>query len=177
MRKPGATVLVVDDDRSVIASISLLLRRAGHRPEAATAPGEALDRLAAGGVDLVIQDMNFSRATTGSEGLELLERIRTDHPAVPVVLRERGHACCQKLRVVGWDKWKPYGPLRATRRAAIQHPEATRRPRSCRRSSSVTKTARWSSTPAGIAGSNGRNTAWSNSRRAPTGGGASVGSS
>ena len=86
MRESGAAVLIVDDDRSVIASISLLLKRNGHRPEAATGPEEALARLEGGGIDLVIQDMNFSRATTGKEGLELLERIRFRHPAVPVVL-------------------------------------------------------------------------------------------
>lgn len=86
MSEPGAAVLVVDDDRSVLASISLLLKRGGHRPVTATGPEEALARLAAGGVDLVVQDMNFSRATTGREGLELLERIRELHPAVPVIL-------------------------------------------------------------------------------------------
>ena len=35
-------------------------------------PGEALERLGRGDVSLVLQDMNFSRRTTGEEGLELL---------------------------------------------------------------------------------------------------------
>ena len=35
---------------------------------------------------LVIQDMNFSRQTTGEEGLALLQRIKALTPALPVIL-------------------------------------------------------------------------------------------
>ena len=35
---------------------------------------------------LVLQDMNFSRRTTGEEGLALLQRIKALTPALPVVL-------------------------------------------------------------------------------------------
>src|SRR5687767_7808549 len=35
---------------------------------------------------LVIQDMNFSRHTTGEEGLDLLARIRAEEPSMPVIL-------------------------------------------------------------------------------------------
>src|SRR5687768_18120978 len=35
---------------------------------------------------LVIQDMNFSRQTSGEEGLDLLERIRAEEPSMPVIL-------------------------------------------------------------------------------------------
>ena len=35
---------------------------------------------------LVLQDMNFSRRTSGDEGLELLRRIRETHPLLPVIL-------------------------------------------------------------------------------------------
>ena len=35
---------------------------------------------------LVIQDMNFSRRTSGEEGLALLQRIKALTPALPVVL-------------------------------------------------------------------------------------------
>ena len=37
-------------------------------------------------MSLVLQDMNFSRRTTGEEGLELLSRIKSRHPRVPVLL-------------------------------------------------------------------------------------------
>jgi DNA-binding NtrC family response regulator len=35
---------------------------------------------------LVLQDMNFSRETSGAEGLELLGRIRAEEPSLPVIL-------------------------------------------------------------------------------------------
>lgn len=79
-------VLIADDDPSVIASLELTLKQAGHTSVTASDPAEALDRLHRGDVDLVLQDMNFTRATSGEEGLALLARIRDRHPHLPVVL-------------------------------------------------------------------------------------------
>ena len=79
-------VLIVDDDPSVTASLALLLKQAGHATSAAASPDEAVRWLEAHPCDLVIQDMNFTRRTTGEEGLELLGRIRQRWPRLPVVL-------------------------------------------------------------------------------------------
>jgi DNA-binding NtrC family response regulator len=79
-------VLIVDDDPSVTASLALLLKQAGFRSRAAASPAEALEWLSAHPCDLVIQDMNFTRRTTGEEGLELLAQIRAVQPSLPVVL-------------------------------------------------------------------------------------------
>jgi DNA-binding NtrC family response regulator len=79
-------ILIVDDDPSVTASLALLLKQAGYRSHAAASPGEALAWLETHACDLVLQDMNFTRRTTGEEGLELLARIRELKPALPVVL-------------------------------------------------------------------------------------------
>ena len=79
-------ILIVDDDPSVTASLSLLLKQGGHASHAAAGPAEALAWLASHVPDLVLQDMNFSRQTTGEEGLALLGRVREAHPGVPVVL-------------------------------------------------------------------------------------------
>src|SRR5437773_2433983 len=79
-------ILLVDDDSSVTASLALLLRQAGHATRRAASPDEALRVLEAERVDLVLQDMNFSRATTGEEGLALLERVRRLDPGIPVIL-------------------------------------------------------------------------------------------
>ena len=79
-------ILVIDDDRSVTASLSLLLKQAGYSSRAAASPDEALDVLGAEPCQLVIQDMNFSRRTTGDEGLALLGAIKTAHPQLPVIL-------------------------------------------------------------------------------------------
>jgi DNA-binding NtrC family response regulator len=49
-------------------------------------PADALTWLATNRCDLVLQDMNFSRRTTGEEGMELLAQVRAAHPHLPVVL-------------------------------------------------------------------------------------------
>ncbi|HTG32544.1 MAG TPA: sigma-54 dependent transcriptional regulator [Thermoanaerobaculia bacterium] len=79
-------ILIVDDDPSVVASLGLLLKRHGHPTRAARSQEEALALLREQEFDLVLQDMNFSRATTGEEGLELLAAIRRLRPRMPVIL-------------------------------------------------------------------------------------------
>ena len=79
-------VLIVDDDPSVTASLALLLKQAGYPSQSTGSPSEALAWLEGHPCDLVIQDMNFSRRTTGEEGLDLLARIRRLRPELPVVL-------------------------------------------------------------------------------------------
>lgn len=80
-------ILIVDDDKSIRLSLSVLLKRAGHEvltadgPETAMAAARSLTT-----IDLVIMDMNFSRSTTGSEGIELLRRVKVFHPDTPVIL-------------------------------------------------------------------------------------------
>ncbi|HEY2292612.1 MAG TPA: sigma-54 dependent transcriptional regulator [Thermoanaerobaculia bacterium] len=79
-------ILIVDDDPSVTASLSLLLKRHGHPARGARTPEEALAIVREQDLDLVLQDMNFSRATSGEEGLELLAGIRRLRPRLPVIL-------------------------------------------------------------------------------------------
>src|SRR4029077_13890641 len=79
-------ILIVDDDRSVTASLSLLLKQAGYVSIEAGSPDEALEILRRQPCRLVIQDMNFSRRTSGEEGLDLLRRIKATTPALPVIL-------------------------------------------------------------------------------------------
>ncbi len=79
-------VLVVDDDRSVTASLALLFKQAGIPLRSAHTPDEAIAHLESRPCSLVLQDMNFSRQTSGEEGLELLDRIQTTVPKVPVIL-------------------------------------------------------------------------------------------
>lgn len=81
-----ATILVVDDDVSVTTSLALLLKQAGFKHLTAADPQTALALLGRQPVDLVIQDMNFARTTTGGDGLELLREIRARHAGLPIVL-------------------------------------------------------------------------------------------
>jgi len=79
-------ILIVDDDPSITASLALLLKQHGHRSASAHGVEEALAAVRSERPSLVIQDMNFSRRTSGEEGLALLTAIRADQPEVPVIL-------------------------------------------------------------------------------------------
>jgi two-component system NtrC family response regulator len=79
-------VLIVDDDDSITASLALLFKQAGYATVTAGEPMEALALLRRERPSVVIQDMNFSRQTTGEEGLDLLARIRAEEPSIPVIL-------------------------------------------------------------------------------------------
>jgi DNA-binding NtrC family response regulator len=79
-------ILIVDDDRSVTASLALLLKQAGYASHAVGSPAQALEWIAEHPCDLVIQDMNFSRRTSGEEGLALIGRLKTIRPTTPVIL-------------------------------------------------------------------------------------------
>jgi two-component system NtrC family response regulator len=79
-------ILIIDDDPSVLASLRLLLKQAGWVSHGVSGPVEALAWIEAHPCELVIQDMNFSRQTSGEEGLSLLRALKVARPAVPVVL-------------------------------------------------------------------------------------------
>ena len=79
-------ILIVDDDVSVLASLELLLKQSGHSVMRASSSEEARAALEDPRLTLVLQDMNFSLATSGEEGLELLSDIRARRPELPVIL-------------------------------------------------------------------------------------------
>ncbi|MCU1231797.1 MAG: two-component system response regulator [Acidobacteria bacterium] len=79
-------ILIVDDDPSITASLALLLKQHGYRTATAQTADEALARIRGERPRLVVQDMNFTRRTTGEEGLQLLSQIRDAEPSLPVIL-------------------------------------------------------------------------------------------
>ncbi len=79
-------ILIIDDDIAVRTSLSLLLKKEGFEASAVGTPVEALDVLDGNLPELVLLDMNFSNATTGEDGLRMLERIKSRYPALPVIL-------------------------------------------------------------------------------------------
>ena len=84
--QPILPILIVDDDASVTTSLALLLKQAGYASQTAASPDAALKRLESAPFALALQDLNFSRQTSGAEGLELLKQIKTRWPQLPVVL-------------------------------------------------------------------------------------------
>jgi len=77
-----ATILVADDDPGLRESLERLLTREGHRVVLASDGRAALERLQAGGVDLVLTDLKMP----GLSGLELLHAAKAVAPDVDVVL-------------------------------------------------------------------------------------------
>ena len=79
-------ILIVEDDPSVTTSLALLLRQSGYRSQTSSNPAAALSLISTQSFQLVILDMNFSRRTTGEEGIALLKQIKADKPTLPVIL-------------------------------------------------------------------------------------------
>ena len=76
-----AKILVVDDDITTLKYVALFLRSEGYHVVEAQDGNEASERLAKGGLDLIVSDVIF-----GLDGLRLLKRARSLTPEVPVVL-------------------------------------------------------------------------------------------
>jgi DNA-binding NtrC family response regulator len=79
-------ILIVDDDQSIVASLALVLKQAGYQSDSASTPAQALQMIGSNNFELVLQDMNFSRQTSGDEGLDLLKDIKLKKPDLPVIL-------------------------------------------------------------------------------------------
>ena len=80
-------ILVADDQQDVIDALRLLLVDEGYEVVPARSPAEALERLEAADFDLAILDLNYTRDTTsGQEGFDLIERIRTLDATLPVLV-------------------------------------------------------------------------------------------
>ncbi|MBJ6983323.1 sigma-54 dependent transcriptional regulator [Luteimonas sp. MC1750] len=81
------TVLIIDDNPAVATALELLFSLHDIDAVAAQSPEQGLARLRGGGIDLVVQDMNFHVDTTsGEEGIALFHAIRAQEPDLPVIL-------------------------------------------------------------------------------------------
>jgi len=81
------TLLIIDDNPAVATALNVLFSLHEIDTVHAADPDAGLAMLDRGGIDLVIQDMNFSADTTsGAEGRALFAQIRARHPDLPVVL-------------------------------------------------------------------------------------------
>ncbi|MET1023023.1 MAG: response regulator, partial [Pseudoxanthomonas sp.] len=81
------TLLIIDDNPAVATALNVLFSLHDIDTVHAADPDAGLGVLDRGGIDLVIQDMNFSADTTsGEEGQALFAQIRARHPDLPVIL-------------------------------------------------------------------------------------------
>lgn len=81
------TILIVDDNKSVLASLELLLENEFSTVRTAANPNQITTLLTTTSIDIVILDMNFSAGiNNGNEGLYWLKRIHEICPGLPVVM-------------------------------------------------------------------------------------------
>lgn len=86
MAKSG-NLLIVDDNRSILGALRLLLENYFVRVEALPSPKELDAALRDPALDVVLLDMNFTAGiNNGNEGIYWLRRIRERRPDVKVVL-------------------------------------------------------------------------------------------
>ncbi len=79
-------ILIVDDDEAIRKSLEFLLKRTGYEVETSPGPADALDRVRRAPYQLILMDMNYGISTTGSEGIDLLRKVRIFQPETPVIL-------------------------------------------------------------------------------------------
>jgi phosphoserine phosphatase RsbU/P len=80
-------VLVADDQTDILQALRLLLGDAGFETELVSSVPDVVERVTREPYDLLLMDLNYTRDTTsGREGLDLLERVRTHDYTLPVVV-------------------------------------------------------------------------------------------
>ena len=79
--RPG-TILLVDDEPEALRALERMLRGVGYQVEAFTSARQAIKRVSAGGVHVIVSDISMPEMT----GVELLRTIRAYDADLPVVL-------------------------------------------------------------------------------------------
>jgi CheY-like chemotaxis protein len=77
-----AKILVVDDDRAVLATIQILLERAGHQVVVASEGRKGLEIFEHGNFDLLFLDIFMP----GMDGLEAMRLAQQQHPLTPIIV-------------------------------------------------------------------------------------------
>jgi DNA-binding NtrC family response regulator len=80
-------VLCADDQMDVLEALRLLLKNEGFEITSAASPAGILAAVEGADFDAVLMDLNYARDTTsGREGLDLLTRLQTIDPSLPLVV-------------------------------------------------------------------------------------------
>ena len=78
----AARIVIVDDEPRMAAVVAMALGRDGHECEQCGSAAGALQAVEARGADVVVTDLRMP----DMDGLELLRRLHTDRPELPVIL-------------------------------------------------------------------------------------------
>lgn len=86
MNKPG-TIIVVDDNKSVLTAVELLLKNYFRKVVTLFSPVNLLSKIREEKAEAVLLDMNYTAGiNNGNEGRFWLQEIRKRYPTLPVVL-------------------------------------------------------------------------------------------
>jgi len=88
-----ATVLLVDDERNILLTLGRALSLEGYATETAAGGREALEKIAALPVDVVVMDVRMPDL----DGLTVLQRAREARPGLPVIIMS-GHGSIETVR-------------------------------------------------------------------------------
>ena len=81
------SILIADDQQDVLDALRLLLKGHGYSIETVNSPAEVLQAVARSSFDLLLMDLNYARDTTsGSEGLDVLSKLREMEDSPPIVV-------------------------------------------------------------------------------------------
>jgi sigma-B regulation protein RsbU (phosphoserine phosphatase) len=84
---PLPRVLVADDQPDILQALRLLLSDAGFAPDLVGSVHDVIDRVSSDSYDLLLMDLNYTRDTTsGREGLDLLDEVRSRDSGLPIVV-------------------------------------------------------------------------------------------
>jgi sigma-B regulation protein RsbU (phosphoserine phosphatase) len=85
---PAPRILIADDQPDILQALRLLLGDAGYQTDLVSSVRDVVDRVAIDrSYDLLLMDLNYTRDTTsGTEGLELLDRVHAADGTLPVVV-------------------------------------------------------------------------------------------
>lgn len=79
-------ILALDDDTAICASIRLLLKRSGFDCRTVSRPIDLFPALEESMPQLLLLDMNFTIDTSGRKGMEILRKVRSEYPKLPIIL-------------------------------------------------------------------------------------------
>ncbi|MBO4867863.1 MAG: response regulator transcription factor [Ruminococcus sp.] len=115
MEDISATILVVDDDRDIVAAIAKLLELEGYKTVRAYDGIEALEKLSENDVQLILIDVMMPRL----DGLSAIMKIR-DRRNIPIIVLSAKSEDTDKILglSMGADDYitKPYNPMELTAR-------------------------------------------------------------